>query len=253
MKSITIHVVALPNLLVGSDFSQQRAVVVDTLRFTTTSAFALQAGAKSIRVVQEIPAAKEVALSLRRSGGEQQFLLCGERHCRPIDGFDLGNSPLEYTQQIVQGRDLIFSTSNGTRAVEATASFRQCLLGSMVNRASIARAIEADAHSNWTIVCSGTEGEISGEDFLTAGAVLERLSHTARIVTNDCGMIAWRMWSLVGDQQQLLSLVQSFAGAKNLLDNGYVDDIATACQLDSITVVPERRIDGTFQVLGGLP
>ena len=164
------------------------AVVIDTLRFTTTACQALAVGAKSVTVAADIETARDHAgpQSAIQSRGlaADRPLLCGERHCRPIAGFDLGNSPYEYTPQSVHGRELIFTTTNGTRAVSTARLASQIYLGSLVNRTAVAQALvtanpSGNDFSSW-IVCSGTDGEVAAEDVLAAGAILDALQQLRR-------------------------------------------------------------------------
>src|SRR5687768_921025 len=116
-----ISVALLPKLL-PTDWAATKplAVVIDTLRFTSTACVALSVGARAIRVVSDIEEARRA-----RAGLPDRASLCGERGCVKIPGFEFGNSPLEYTQTNVAGRELIFSTTNGTVAVEAALPARE--------------------------------------------------------------------------------------------------------------------------------
>jgi 2-phosphosulfolactate phosphatase len=136
-SNIQYFVAQIPQLLpadwAGANASESTlAVVIDTLRFTSTACVALQAGADSICVAAEVDAARSMKADLGIS-----TLLCGERHCHRIEGFQLGNSPLEYTSEVVAEHALVFSTTNGTRAVEAAKGAQQILLASLLNRAAI--------------------------------------------------------------------------------------------------------------------
>lgn len=226
----------LPSL---SDPKVQRgAVVIDTLRFTTTAAQALHAGAESIQVAQEIDAAMQLG---KQIGSNAR--LCGERHCKPIPGFHFGNSPLEYTAESVAGAKLVFSTTNGTRAVEAVADFDTCFLGSLVNRQAIARAIAATSIDCWSIVCAGTDGQVAGEDLLAVGAILSSLTNLTHVeLVGDSAMIALGLWQAnpTPTAPGLASLLEKFSGGFNLVQAGYRADIQFAAKLDSLEVVPSR-------------
>lgn len=217
---------------------QRGAVVIDTLRFTTTAAQALHAGAESIQVAQEIDAAVQLAQQIGSTAR-----LCGERHCKPIPGFHFGNSPLEYTPDAVAGGKLVFSTTNGTRAVEAVANFDTCLLGSLVNRQAIARSIAASNIDRWSIICAGTDGQVAGEDLLAAGAILDSLMKiTQAELEGDSAMIALSLWQAnpMATASALASLLEKFSGGFNLVQAGYGADIQFATDVDSLDVVPSR-------------
>lgn len=232
----------LPSLILQSsselNIVQRGAVVIDTLRFTTTAAQALHAGAESIQVAQEI----DVAVQLGKQIGPSARL-CGERHCKPIPGFHFGNSPLEYTAESVAGAKLVFSTTNGTRAVEAVAGFNTCFLGSLVNRRAISRAIASSNIDRWSIVCAGTDGQVAGEDLLAAGAILDSLIKLTQVdVVGDSAMIALSLWQTNQPPAAagLASQLEKFSGGFNLVQAGYRADIQFASELDSIDMVPSR-------------
>lgn len=226
----------LPSL---SDPKVQRgAVVIDTLRFTTTAAQALHAGAESIQVAQEIDAAVQLG---KQIGSNAR--LCGERHCKPIPGFHFGNGPLEYTAESVAGARLVFSTTNGTRAVEAVSDFDTCFLGSLVNRHAVSRAMAASSIDRWSIICAGTDGQVAGEDLLAAGAILDSLiKHESVKLVGDSAMIALSLWkaSQPAADSGLASLLEKFSGGFNLVQAGYGADIQFAADVDSLEVVPCR-------------
>lgn len=241
MNPLQLQVALLPGLLHTDNTGNRGAVVIDTLRFTTTAAQALAAGCHSIWVAGTV----QQALNLSGDSSEKnRSLLCGERNCRPIAGFDLGNSPLEYTPQRVKDRKLIFTTTNGTLAVQATSDFQHCLLGSLVNSRAVARRILDLRIQDWHFIGAGTDGEVAGEDILAAGAIIQRLveltKHQVRLV-NDAAMLALQLWEQSTRQfPDLAGLLSSFSGGRNLVDAGYGKDILFASQVDSLDIVPSR-------------
>jgi 2-phosphosulfolactate phosphatase len=237
LKYITVAL--LPELVSQANSIDQAAVVIDTLRFTTTAAQAIQSGARSVRVAQQIDDARQLASSLSGS-----VRLCGERHCRPIEGFQFGNSPLEYNSDNVADCDLVFSTTNGTRAVEATREFAECLLAALVNRRAVAVAIQQSSIERWQIVCAGTDGQVAGEDLLAAGAIIDAMNDsTTFVLANDSARLALSLWRSVwcGDCCSLQGILEAYSGGRNLVETGYREDIEFACQVDSLTAIPARR------------
>ena len=108
------------------------------------------------------------ALSSERAGS----VLCGERGGEPPEGFALGNSPLEYTEDVVAGRVLVLTTSNGTRALSMVSDAQKILMGSITNREAVCRACRG---GDVTVVCAGTLGSVSLDDSIAAGLMIERL------------------------------------------------------------------------------
>lgn len=149
------------------------AVVFDVLRATSTIVTALANGCRTVIPVEEIAEAIEIARALKEPA--ENILLGGERGGERVPGFPHGNSPLEYTQEVVTGKVLVLTTTNGTRAIRRAARDASVLFtGSLLN----ARAV---AHELWrlqvdaALVCAGTNGHFSLEDALAAGVVIKEI------------------------------------------------------------------------------
>lgn len=162
--------------LARRDLSQATCAVFDVLRATTSLLTALSAGANAVIPAADIPEALAWKARL------PEALLAGERDGRRIlrnltgsVDFDFGNSPREFTRERVEGRTLIATTTNGTRALRACAGARTVLAASLRNAAAIAHWILANPAPDCLLVCSGTYEDSSYEDVLGAGAVVDRL------------------------------------------------------------------------------
>ena len=163
-------------VLARTDLSQTTCVVFDILRATSSMITALANGAEQILPVATI----EEALAAKAEHPEA--LLCGERDGLRITAaqtggpeFDLGNSPREYTAEIVAGKTLITTTTNGTRALRACANAEHTLVASFLNLTATAEHLRAAAPENLVLVCSGTYEEAALEDTLAAGALADAL------------------------------------------------------------------------------
>lgn len=262
-----ISVALLPKLL-SANWAQAAplAIVIDTLRFTSTACVALSAGARAITVVSDIDGAKRAG-SVMPDGAQ----LCGERNCVKIPGFDLGNSPLEYTAAHVAGRELIFSTTNGTVAVEAALPAREIVLASLLNRGAVcqwlrAQALASDAAASelhvWCI-CAGTDGQVALEDVLTAGAIVAELcKHDPKWqLGNDSSWLARDAWNhVLADHlpdndatdcnaignQAIVERLRIAIGGRNLIEAGFEADLAAVARLDGYAVVPRQQSPGRF-------
>lgn len=162
--------------LAGRDLSRSVCVVFDVLRATTSMLTALSEGARGVVPAAAIPAALEV------HGRHPGALLAGERDgvriTRELTGridFDLGNSPREFRREVVAGRMIIMTTTNGTRALRACAGAATVLVGGFVNLPALARWIGERRPAELLLVCSGTYEEASYEDTLGAGALCSRV------------------------------------------------------------------------------
>ncbi len=158
--------------LPGRDLSRATCVVFDVLRATSTILTALFNGARRVYPVSTI----EEALVLR-AARLPLALLGGEREGRRIEGFDLGNSPREYTPEAVAGRDIITTTTNGTVALRACEAARTVHAGAFLNLRALANRLVADRAQaeHVVLVCAGTGDRFALEDGLAAGALLALL------------------------------------------------------------------------------
>lgn len=241
--SRTLRVFLLPDLAGTEELSGRTAVVIDVLRATTTIVHALAAGAQAVLPCAEVEQARQIA---QRLGGEA--LLAGERGGLPIPGFDLGNSPREFTPARVAGKTIVFTTTNGTRALLRSANATRILLAAFVNFSAVCR--ELAGHEQVAIVCAGTDGEVTREDVLLAGALVDDLTRgeppgpagrRTAWQLNDQAEIAADAWRtavrLLTDRPLGLALRLS-RGGRNLIEIGQENDIDLAAQIDRFDLVP---------------
>lgn len=233
-----IRVYPLPELLDPEHLGRSTVVVIDVLRASTTMTHALAAGAKRVIPCLDVDEAR----ALRESAGVDA-LLGGERGGLPIAGFDLGNSPAEYTPQAVRDRTVIFTTTNGTRALHAAQDARRVLIGSFVNAAAVVDAL-ADT-PEVALVCAGTRGRITREDVLCAGLFADRLAHRhphghfddAAHLARD----AWRHAAASG--RTLAAELADTQGGRNLAAIDLAADIDDAAHCDQFQLIPEFNPD----------
>ncbi len=205
------------------------AVVIDVLRATSSIVTALAAGAACVRPVDEVAS----ALAAREE--HPGSLLAGERSCRIIPGFDLGNSPASFFLPSMTGREVILATTNGSRALAAAAaaSFDRVLAVSLLNIGSAASAVEAADPESLVIICAGTNGSFSLDDALVAGALLERLS---AVVGDDAAMAARMLYR--ANRDDVLGLLLRCQAGKNLVEAGMRGDVEFCARADAFDVVP---------------
>jgi len=239
VSDLTVEVLAVPGIVPESvRVKEALVVIVDVLRASTTIVTALGAGARAVVPV----ATPDAGRRLRDS--DPSLLLGGERGGTTIGGFDLGNSPLEYTPQRVHDRVICMTTTNGVPlAVSMSAS--QCLLwGSLRNARAVASAA-VRARSPVVLACAGTDGRMAIEDVLGAGAIVAALSSMrggAITLGSDSTRIALELFRLMKDTLHD-TLLESTHG-KTLRALGFSEDIAFAAELDAETsVVPIMEKD----------
>jgi 2-phosphosulfolactate phosphatase len=238
-------------LMAGRDLSKTVCVVFDVLRATSTMVTALGNGAGGIVPVAEIPE----ALSFRQR--RPDVLLAGERdgvrieaHLTGGRGFDLGNSPREFTAKRVGGRTIAMTTTNGTRALRACAPAAAVLLGSFLNLRATAEFIEQQQPPHLLLVCSGTLDQTAYEDVLGAGALCDLLwpKYGSGAVA-DSALIAWRLFC--HEQNDLLAAVaQSRNGRRLMAQPALREDVAFCVQRDVFGLVAEMGRDGLVRAQG---
>ena len=208
------------------------AVVIDALRATSTIAAALAAGAEAIYPV----AAVEDAIKLATSLGRKDSLLAGERRGLRIEGFDLGNSPGEFTAASVGGKRVVMSTTNGTAALVAASDADRVVAGSFVNLGAVTAAVSGV--ERLAVVCAGREGRFSIDDALCAGMLVARLAERlgGALELDDGGRAAAALAEAVTPGPDLL--LESAAG-RALAAIGLEEDVRWCARVDALDLVPE--------------
>jgi 2-phosphosulfolactate phosphatase len=233
-RDVQVHL--LPTLAPPGRLTGGVAVVVDVLRATTTIIHALAAGCSSVRPCAEVEEARILAGSMRAG----RVLLGGERGGAPLKGFDLGNSPREYTAKLCRKATLVLTTTNGTRALIRAAEADRALVAGFVNFSAVCEQLRQDARPVH-IVCAGTDGEVTLEDTLLAGAFVDYLCDAGEMRLNDSARLAWDCYETHG--RVLIGALEISRGGANLRKLGYDDDIRAAAQIDQFALVPELRRD----------
>lgn len=230
-----VHVHLLPDLAANADLANRVAIVCDVLRATTTIVHAIAAGAMAVIPCASIAEAREFA-GKNRNG----VVLAGERGGKPIDGFDIGNSPREFTAGRCKSKTIVMATTNGTPAIVRAAGAERVLIGAFVNFSAVCEQLRTDPRPVH-IVCAGTDGEVSLEDTLLAGAIVDFLCEHGEVALNDSARLAWDTFENNGPM--LEAAMELGLGGRNLLELGYRHDIADAAKVDRFTLVPELRRD----------
>lgn len=242
-RDVEVHL--LPGLAPPGRLAGGLAVVVDVLRATTTIVHALAAGCAAVRPCAEIEEASALAERLRPG----KVLLAGERGGSPIAGFDLGNSPSEYTPATCKGATVVMTTSNGTRALLRAAEADKAVVAGFVNFSAVCEHVQRDKRP-LHIVCAGSEGEPSLEDTLLAGALIEHLCDVCELKLNDSARLAWDCFETHG--HVLKSALELGRGGQTLMRLGYEADIAAAAEVDQFALVPELRRDPVRVEIGSV-
>ncbi|MCP5060943.1 MAG: 2-phosphosulfolactate phosphatase [Ignavibacteriae bacterium] len=210
-------------------FTKKTTVVIDVLRATTTIVTALNNGAKEIIPVSSIEFAMKV------SGGGQ-MLLGGERNAEKIDGFTLGNSPLEYTKEAIEGKSIVLFTTNGSKALVRAKFSANLFVGSFSNASSAVKKV-LQTKEDLEILCSGNYGMYCLEDSICAGMMIEQILEVKADVdlddaSNTC-LILYKKY-----KHNLKKMLSETDHGKNLIAKGFESDIAFAVEEDACNIVP---------------
>jgi 2-phosphosulfolactate phosphatase len=235
MSSLRVH--SLPESLGAGGQAVGCCVVIDVLRASTTIVYALAAGAREVIPCRTIDEARKLARELPPGS----VVLGGERHGLPIEGFDLGNSPAEYTPQVVTGKTVVLTTTNGTQALDRARQAARVFIGAFVNLTALSSKLAGEAPVD--LVCAGTDGQPTTEDVLFAGAVAARLSSDSSWQLDPHAESARQAWlELVADptatSARLLAALGQSRGGQNLLAIGMQHDLALAAEIDRFSLVP---------------
>jgi 2-phosphosulfolactate phosphatase len=213
-------------------FTGRTTVVIDVLRATSTITTAINNGAKEI-----VPVAT-VEFAVKVSGGMfgGQTLLGGERNTKKIDGFALGNSPFEYSKDVVEGKSIVFYTTNGTKAIAKAKYSDNLFLCSFLNISAIAEhLIKLD--KNVEIVCSGRNNYFSIEDSVCAGMLVTKIrDHFNGLELNDsakASVILYEKYS-----KDIPAMIKATDHAKILIENGFESDLDYCSTVDMLNVIP---------------
>lgn len=243
-----------PAVLTGED--GEVAVVIDVLRATTTMITALNSGAAEVIPLREIDDALRLKAGRLENGAEPgSILLGGERGGTLIEGFDLGNSPEDYTEERVRGKTLIFTTTNGTQAVHRASGAARLYIAAFVNAAAVVERLLEQRVIH--IVCAGTDGKFTEEDLLLAGCLVERLHRLSdgRYAMNAQAQTLLDQWRhafslprILGTEsiptESLAQILRRSRGGRNLMQLGLGRDILAASRIDTVALVPKLEFDG---------
>jgi 2-phosphosulfolactate phosphatase len=239
---------AVPPVLAPAEGGPDAAVVIDVLRATTTIAWSLHNGAEAIQAFANLEQLETAAAAWP----PERCLRAGERGGQRVSGYDLGNSPLAVTPELVGGKRIFMSTTNGTRSLAAVGNVPLLLTACLPNRRAVARRlIERQSERIW-IVGSGWEGDYSLEDSLAAGALAAALQDLAQDDQLDlrygndemvAALALWQQWA-----QDPEGCLRTASHGQRLIGLGDHDaDFACCAAVDSLEIVPMQAEAGVLR------
>ena len=213
-------------------FSGKTTVIIDVLRATSTIINALNNGAKEI-----IPVAT-VEFAVKISGGMfgGLTLLGGERNTKKIEGFALGNSPLEYSSRLVKNKSIVLYTTNGTKAVVKAKFSKNLYICAFLNLSAVAEHLNL-LDTDIEILCAGRNNSFSLEDTVCAGKLISEILKSKKdLELSDTAKTSIALNKAFG--KNLLKMLSETEHGRLLLDNGFEEDIKFCSKLNTINAVP---------------
>lgn len=232
-KQINIEVHFSPTQLDEMQLKDKNIVVIDVLRASSSITMALKNGAKEIIPVSNIESAVKISGSLFGD----VTLRAGERNGKMIEGFNLGNSPSEYSEEIVKGKSIIFMTTNGSAAMVKGRYAQNLIIASFANISTVVDFLKKKV-SDFIIICAGKEGYFCLEDAICAGRIINLLKEITEfnIIVDDAGLAASLLDKSFG--KNILKMLKNSEHGKYLTEIGFSDDLKICAAIDSIPILP---------------
>ena len=221
--------------LTPQDMQGRVVAVIDVLRASTTIAAALANGARAVIPFES----SEEAITRSKQLERGAFLLAGERKMLRMEGFDLGNSPLEHTASAVEGKTVLLATTNGTRALLAVQGARDVVVASYVNLTGVSSMLRAALRggADISIICAGQDRQFALEDAACAGRYVSLVSKRLQDAElNDAAFAASLIDRKYGDN--LMRLFSTAAHGRALAAAGFEEDLTACAAVDSYPVIP---------------
>jgi len=223
----TVEVCFTPALLNKYSIENKLVVVVDILRATTIITTMFKNGLYKLLPVKNLDEAKAYK--------EKGFMVAAERNGKKLDFADFNNSPYVFTPEIVKGKTLVYSSTNGTNTIDSVKSAKKVVIASFLNLSAVTDYIQK-SNKNVVILCSGWQGNFCSEDAIFAGALSERLLTTRLFTTNcDSSLASMDLWSVA--KKDILNYIKSIYQYQRLISLGLGNIIDYCFQTDITSVV----------------
>lgn len=221
--------------LAPEQMAGMKSVAIDVLRATSTIVAAMDAGLPTLIPVVTL----EEARQLRQHYPQGACYLGGERNRLRPPGFDFGNSPADYAH-IAEKRPIIFTTTNGTRALNRLQGSSEIYIGSLGNARALAQVLLQEP-ADIVLVCAGTLGRVATEDVLAAGLIIHEMQKEAELNLSDGASVALATYRALADDLEAALLATS--GGRKLAEAGLKDDVLHAARANHSLSTP-RFVEG---------
>ena len=217
-----------------SKIENKIAIVIDMFRATSVIVTALNNGCKEIIPYLTV----EETLEHTKKFNREEYILGGEREAVKIEGFDLSNSPLEYTEDVVKNKSVLMTTTNGTRTLTKSTAAKRILIAAMINAKAVAEEL-LEINEDVVIINAGTNGNFSMDDYICSGYIINKmLNHYKNLELTDIAKTANMIYEGNSDILSYVKHATHYSVMKSLkLD----DDIEYCTKKSIIDIVPEYK------------
>lgn len=208
-------------------------VVIDVLRATSAICTAFDHGVNAIIPVDSVEIAREYQ--------KQGYLVGAERLGKIVEGFDFGNSPFSYMTDAVKGKDVVLTTTNGTKAIHLAKDAETVVIGSLLNLDALCQWLEKQ-HKNTLCLCSGWQNKFNLEDTICAGAISEYLINTGKFVSDEDSSIAAK-YLYLSAKDNYFGYLKSSSHRRRLRNLNLNEDIKYCLTPNTSKAIPVLRED----------
>ncbi|ALS15398.1 2-phosphosulfolactate phosphatase family protein [Clostridium butyricum] len=229
-----IDIIISADDIIESKLENKIAVVIDMFRATSVIVTALNNGCEEVIPFLTIEETLESSEELNR----EEYILGGERRAVKIDGFDLSNSPLEYTKEVVEDKKVLITTTNGTRTLTKSNSAKRIIIAAMINAKAVADKL-LEINEDVVIINAGTNGNFSMDDYICSGYIInEMLKVDNQIELTDISKTANMIYENNSDIISYVKEATHYSVMKSLeLDN----DIEYCIKKSIVNNIPEYK------------
>jgi len=206
-------------------------VVIDVLRATSAMCAAFDNGILSIIPVPTI----EEALEYKKKG----YLVGAERKGQIVEGFDFGNSPFSYMKEEFRGKEVVLTTTNGTKSLEVAKDAETVVVGSFLNLTALSKWLSKQ-DKNVLCLCSGWQDKFNLEDTICAGAISDFLISTGNFISIEDSSIAAK-YLFLSAKDNYLGYLKSSSHRRRLKHLNLNEDIKYCLTPDQTDVIPILR------------
>ena len=203
-------------------------VVIDVLRATSAICAAFDNGIEAIIPVPTV----EEAWEYKQKG----YLAGAERKGQIVEGFDFGNSPFSYMKEEFRGKEVVLTTTNGTKSLDVAKDAEIVVVGSFLNLDILSKWL-AEQNKNVLCLCSGWQDKFNLEDTICAGAISDYLISTGQFTSVEDSSIAAK-YLYLSAKDNYLGYLKSSSHRRRLKNLNLNEDIKYCLTPNQTDVIP---------------